>query len=375
MTNTKDTTMKDLDEATMWRAVIERDARCDGRFVYAVQTTGVYCRPSCPSRRPLRRNALFFPDVESAQDAGFRACQRCRPGEARASDERFVAVCRHIEDHLEEPDALSLDRLASMLGLSAGHFQRVFTRALGVSPREYANAARRRLLRGQLRAAASVTDAIYRAGFGGASRVYEDVASYLGMTPRSYRRHGAGQSIGYAIASTRWGRLLMAATDRGVCFVALGDDDQALADELKVEFRRARIAPMDDAVRTEFDAWVAAIVDHLEGNEPRVRLPLDVQGTAFQFRVWKALCEIPRGTTTTYARLAEFLGDPKATRAVARACATNPVALVVPCHRVLRGDGSLAGYRWGLERKRTLIEVEQTTLHGASSPRHKRNKA
>lgn len=364
-----------MDDEAMWRAVDERDARRDGCFVYGVRTTGVYCRPSCPSRRPLRRNVVFFADAQAAEQAGFRACLRCRPNTGGSIDERCAAVCRHIEAHLEDPGALALDRLAALVGQSPAHFQRSFTRAVGVSPREYATAARRRVLRSALRDAPSVTDAIYRAGYGASSRVYEDVASYLGMTPSMFRRHGAGLTIGYGIAATPWGRLLLAATDRGVCFVALGDEDECLVDELRIEFRRASIEPLPPARREEFDAWVRALVDHLSGTEPRVRLPLDVCGTAFQQRVWRALCAIPRGATMTYTQLAEGLGAPTAARAVARACATNPAALAIPCHRVIRGDGSLAGYRWGIERKRALLDLEQTADGPDSPPTSTSNKA
>lgn len=355
-------------EARRWKAVEDRAADADGTFVYGVQTTGVYCRPSCPSRRPLRTNVLFFDDAEAAEAAGFRACQRCHPRGSSPAAKRLALVCRHIEEHLDEPGELTLARLSAVAGASPTHLQRTFVAALGLSPRDWANAARRRRLRGELRTAPSVTDAIYRAGFGAPSRVYECAGDHLGMTPRAFRRHGHGESITYALATTRWGRLLVAATDRGVCFLALGEDDAVLVDELKVEFRRANIAAIDPRRRPLFDAWTAALVAYLDGTEPRLDLPLDIKGTAFQCRVWQALLEIPRGTTTTYTRLAVALGQPSAVRAVARACATNPLALAIPCHRVLREDGSLAGYRWGIERKRALLELERSTLSMAPLP-------
>jgi AraC family transcriptional regulator of adaptative response/methylated-DNA-[protein]-cysteine methyltransferase len=354
------------DDDDRWRAVLARDAASDGRFVYAVRSTGVYCRPTCPSRRPRRERVEFFPDAAAAERAGFRACLRCRPAEARAAASnpfarRIAAACRTIEEHADEPIALA--DLAREAGLSPYHFQRTFKRIVGVTPKQYAAACRERRLRGALHSGAGVTAATFAAGYGSGSRVYERSADRLGMTPAAFGRGGAGARIAFATAACALGRLLVAATERGVCAIELGDDDRRLEADLRRQFPAATI----EAGGGRLDDHVRAIVRHLDGVSPGLDLPLDVRATAFQRRVWLELQRIPRGQRRTYTQIARSIGQPAATRAVARACATNPVALAVPCHRVVRTDGRLGGYRWGLKRKVALLEREQTA-EGESRP-------
>ncbi len=351
--------MRVLDEDTCWQAVLARDAAADGRFVYAVRSTGVFCRPSCPAPRPRRPGVTFFPVPEAAAQAGFRPCRRCRPHEFAAAPpqvELVRRVCRHIEAHLET--TLTLAALGDELRLSPAHLQRTFKRVTGVTPRQYADACRLNRLKSGLKTQRTVTMAMFEAGYGSSSRLYERAAGQLGMTPATYRRGGRGVRIGYTIVDSPLGRLLLAATERGVCAVCLDDDDAFLQEVLREEFPEADIAHDDAALRP----WVTELLAHLEGQRPHLQLPLDVQATAFQWRVWQELCKIPAGSTRTYTEVAAALGQPTAARAVARACATNPVALIVPCHRVIREDGDLAGYRWGLERKRQLLDAEKQKL-------------
>lgn len=344
----------------MWQAVNGRDASADGRFFYAVTTTGIYCRPSCASRRPKRDNVEFFDLAQAAEQAGFRACRRCEPQAQVVVDprlERVRQVCGFIDDHFdsgaEGPPTLA--QMAAHVDGSPHHLQRTFKGLLGVSPAQYADARRQARLRDGLKGGSGVAAAIYDAGYGAASRVYEKAAEKLGMTPATYAKGGKGAYITYAIASSPLGALLVAATASGVCFLSLGDEDHLVA-ELRDEFPAAEIG-RDDEVLAE---WVAVVIDYLEGRTPHPHLPLDVQGTAFQRRVWEELMRIPAGVTTTYSELAERIsGNPKARRAIARGCATNPVSLIIPCHRVVRGDGGLGGYRWGLERKQSLIDAER----------------
>lgn len=343
-----------LDQDEAWRAVEQRDPRFDGRFVYAVRSTGIYCRPSCPSRRPARARVTFHDTPEAAERAGFRACRRCHPRDVNGTP-AAAAVERartYLEQHVD--DVVTLEALATIAGLSPFHLQRTFKRFVGVSPKEYHDSARLSRLRKRLRAGDTVSRATYEAGFGSSSRVYERSDTALGMTPAAYRRGGAGMRITYAIVESPFGRLLVGATGRGVCAVALGDDDDALTRALRADFPEADIERGDDAHRE----WVEAVVEHLAGGELSARLPLDMQGTAFQRQVWALLRKIPRGRTISYAELAEALGRPRATRAVARACASNHLAVLVPCHRVLRSGGALGGYKWGLERKRRLLAAE-----------------
>jgi AraC family transcriptional regulator of adaptative response/methylated-DNA-[protein]-cysteine methyltransferase len=350
------TSLPHADDA--WRAVATRDAAADGRFVYAVVTTGVFCKPSCPSRRPLRENARFFPSSGDAARAGYRACLRCRPEQAQTGDDpRLTATLALVERHLVhgDPARLTLAILAERLDLSPFHLHRVLRAALGVPFAQYLRARRRERLKQSLRHGRSVSQATFDAGFGSSSRVYDRVASTLGMTPGAYRRGGAGAVISFADFETPLGTMLIAGTLHGVCHVAFGDDPAGLEQALRTEFSRATLTRDVTAVR----AWAADIVAQLEGRVRQVELPLDVAGTPFQRQVWTELRRIPFGELRSYQELAVTIGRPTAARAVARACASNRVAVVIPCHRVVRGTGALGGYRWGLERKRKLLETER----------------
>jgi AraC family transcriptional regulator of adaptative response/methylated-DNA-[protein]-cysteine methyltransferase len=341
----------ELDDDAAWSAVLARDAGADGRFVYAVGSTGIYCRPSCPSRRPRRRGVTFFATADDAERAAFRACRRCDPRGRRAPAAELIArACRALDD---SDGPLTLAALGGALGVSPFHLQRTFKRVVGVTPKEYAAARRVARLKASLPGAATVTEAVYEAGYGSGSRVYE--RPLLGMTPATYRSGGRGARIAFTTAATPLGRLLVAATAHGVCAVSLGSGDRALERALRAEYPRATVERDGRAL----GPWVAAIVASLDGDRRGLALPLDVQATAFQRRVWQALREIPRGETRSYAELADAIGAPTAARAVARACSTNPVALLIPCHRVVRGDGAVGGYRWGAARKRRLLDGER----------------
>ncbi len=345
-----------LPAESCWRAVLARDTRRDADFVFAVRSTGIYCRPSCPSRRPLRKHVLFFAQPDAAEQNGFRPCRRCRPREAvRQSRAALVArVTRYMAEHAGEPLRLSL--LARFMGLSLHHAQRVFRRVVGVTPRQFADAMRVHRLKSRLRKGDDVTTSMYEAGYGSSSRLYERSDSQLGMTPATYRKGGRGMRIGYTVVPCPLGRLLVGATERGISAVYLGDSCEKLEVALRAEYPQAEIHRDTNGL----NRWVTAVLRQLRGKPRGTDLPLDVQATAFQQRVWEALRRIRRGTTRTYSQIAKSLGKPKATRAVARACATNRVAVVIPCHRVVREDGNLAGYRWGLERKRALLENERS---------------
>lgn len=342
------------DRTTAWRAVESRDRSFDGRFVYAVSSTRIFCRPSCSSRRPTKSKVEFFGTPSDAERAGYRACKRCRPASSEVSkiDRAVTRAAEYLTSHADE--SVTLAGLSREVGVSAFHLQRAFKRALGVSPREYRDAQRRRLLADHLRKGDTVSRATYEAGFGSSSRVYERVSSAMGMTPATLRKGGAGERIQFSIVASPLGRLLAAYTERGVCAVAIGDDDRSLERELRADFQEAEIHAAGSAIHE----WITAIVDSLHGESSTGAIPLDARGTAFQRRVWTALQQIPRGTTLSYGDVARQIGQPSAVRAVARACATNPVALVIPCHRVIREDGSLGGYRWGLDRKKKLLEQE-----------------
>jgi len=343
-----------MTEIMMWNAVCDRDAGQDEKFVYAVATTGIYCRPSCKSRRPRRENVRFFAAVEAARSAGFRACRRCRPDD-REGDPR-VALVRRVVAILDDRDGdvPTLAELAAATGVSASHLQRVFSRIMGLSPRAYADSRRHRRFRDKLRAGDDIAGALYESGYGSPSRVYEDAAARFGMTPATYKKGGLGAELRYAIADCALGRVIVAATKTGIAFVGFGDDDGQLKGDLRAEFPAAAIASDDGAL----GAWVTALVGHLAGRTRAVDLPLDVCATAFQARVWQALRSIPYGEHRTYREIAEAIGAPTASRAVGRACATNPVSIVIPCHRAVGSDGALHGYRWGLDRKRRLLDGE-----------------
>ena len=353
-----------------WSVVQSRDRRADGSFVYAVRSTGIYCKPSCPSRRPRRDQVAYFPLPAAAEQKGFRACKRCKPQLARVQDPRTEAVarvCREIDRQVRDQDAgdlanngdrsdrrLTLPALSAVAGMGSHQLERAFRSVMGISPRQYADARRMQWLKSNLKKGDDVTTALYDAGFGSSSRLYERAPGHLGMTPATYREGGAGMQIRYTIANSPLGRLLVGATDRGISAIYLGKDDAPLEAELRREYPRAEIHRDRNGMRE----WVGQILEHLRGHQPNLDLPTDVQATAFQRRVWQELRKIPYGTTRTYSQVARAIGQPSAVRAVARACATNPVSVVVPCHRVVREDGNLAGYRWGVQRKRELLEHE-----------------
>jgi AraC family transcriptional regulator of adaptative response/methylated-DNA-[protein]-cysteine methyltransferase len=345
----------DLSPERRWQVVLARDRRFDGAFVYAVRSTRIFCRPSCPSRRPRREQVEFFDRPEAAELAGFRACRRCRPGAVTAPDPRLAlvrTVCRIIDARPDQP--ASLAALAARVGVTPHRLLRAFRRVLGISPRQYRDARRLDRFKTALRARRGVSPALYEAGYGSTSRVYERAHAHLGMTPGAYRRGAPGARISYTVIPCPLGRLLVAATPRGICRVGIGADVGALEAGLRAEFPGAALRRDRGALA----ASVGAILEYLEGRAEGLDLPLDVRATAFQRRVWEALRRIPYGATRSYGEVAAAIGKPEATRAVARACATNPAALVIPCHRVVRADGGVGGYRWGIERKTALLERE-----------------
>jgi AraC family transcriptional regulator of adaptative response/methylated-DNA-[protein]-cysteine methyltransferase len=339
-----------------WEAVVARDARQDGEFVFAVSTTGVYCRPSCAARRPRRENVQFFVAPEAAERAGFRACLRCRPKSVSGNREADAVktMCRFIEQHLDEP--VTLGRLAKEFQQSPFQLQRRFKSVVGITPREYADACRLRTLKRSLQAGDSVTRAMYDAGYGSSSRLYERTASQLGMTPDKYRRGAVAAMIRYVCTDSSLGRMLVAATDRGICSIQFARKDSELIEGLKREFPFA-VRKVDEG---GLQAWVEVLLHQMRGEDLSSALPLDIRATSFQRRVWTYLQSIPFGSTKSYSDVAKAIGRPRACRAVARACATNPVAVAIPCHRVVREDGSMGGYRWGIERKKTLLALERS---------------
>ncbi|HEU0277431.1 MAG TPA: bifunctional DNA-binding transcriptional regulator/O6-methylguanine-DNA methyltransferase Ada [Rhodanobacteraceae bacterium] len=349
------TTLSALTDAARWAAVVARDAQVDGRFVYAVRSTGVYCRPSCGARQPRRENVTFHAGAAEAERAGFRPCKRCHPDQpAPGARHRALieAACRHIE---QADTAPTLAELATEAGLSPFHFHRVFKTATGVTPKAYARVWRARRARQELTRVESVTDAIYAAGFQSSARFYADAPGRLGMTPTQFRAGGVRTEIRFAVGQCSLGAILVAATAKGICGISFGDDPQALVDELQERFPRARLVGGDPA----FEQRVARVVGFVETPRLGLDLPLDIRGTAFQQRVWQALRAIPVGATASYSEVAMRLGAPQSARAVAAACAANPLAVAIPCHRVVRRDGGLSGYRWGVERKRALLAREQ----------------
>ena len=347
------------DEDSRWAAVMARDARADEVFFYSVRTTGVYCRPSCAARPARRENVAFHQTTAAATAAGFRACKRCQPDQAPRAARHAALVaeaCRLIESAEQPPD---LNVLAGSAGLSPFHFHRVFKRIIGVTPKAYADARRGARVRDGLEAGDSVTRVVYDAGFNSNGRFYDHVPRTLGMQPARFRAGGAGETIRFAVGQCTLGAILVAATARGICTIAMGDDPATLLRDFEARFKAATLEGGD----REFEQWVARVVGFVEHPELGLDLPLDVRGTAFQARVWQALCAIPRGQTASYAEVATTIGAPRAMRAVAQACAANPVAVAIPCHRVIRNDGGLSGYRWGVERKRALLAAEARSEH------------
>jgi AraC family transcriptional regulator, regulatory protein of adaptative response / methylated-DNA-[protein]-cysteine methyltransferase len=357
-----------MDDDTRWQAVLTRDRRCDGCFVFAVRSTGIYCRPSCPARRPRRAQVRFFAGPQDAERAGFRPCRRCQPRDTAAPEVELVRqVCRYIEDHPYGP--VTLTALGTHVGVGPSHLQRLFKSIMGVTPRQYVEARRLERFKDQLREGDAVAGALYDAGYRSSSQLYTQAPARLGMTPTTYRKGGKGMDIMYTTTASPLGSLLVAATERGLCAVRFGESVADLEQALVREFPAATIRRDDAALRP----WVDALVRYLDGRQSQLDLPLDVQATAFQSRVYEALRAIPYGSTRSYSQVARAIGQPTAVRAVAHACATNPVALVIPCHRVVRDDGSLGGYRWGVERKRSLLTqearaTEPGTANGDAAP-------
>lgn len=339
-----------------WEAVLSRDRRGDGRFVYAVSSTRVYCRPSCPSRRPSRNHVTFFDSPQLAESAGYRPCLRCRPQSSAGSEaEEWVERARrYLDDHAGEP--ITLRRLAAHVGLSPFHLQRTFTGVVGLSPKAYQDAKRMERFTTALKRGATVTNATYEAGFDSSSGLYARVHETLGMTPSAFRSGGMGVTLRYTTVPTVVGRMLVAVTERGIAAVSLGETEAALVASLRSDYPKA-VFRRD---RKGLEQPVSCLLQCLNGSAAVGRLPLDVKATVFQRKVWQALEQIPRGQTRSYQQIARAIGQPTAARAVARACAGNPVAVAIPCHRVVRGNGQLAGYRWGLERKQRLLVLERT---------------
>jgi AraC family transcriptional regulator of adaptative response/methylated-DNA-[protein]-cysteine methyltransferase len=342
-----------------WQMVQERSVAADALFVYAVRTTGIYCRPSCPSRRPLRDSVEFFPSADHAVAAGYRACKRCQPAGEHPQRQLVNRACDYIDRNLDA--TVTLEALGKLLGLSPFHAQRLFRRAIGVTPRQYQQSRRMDRFRGQLLAQPSVTGAIYDSGFGSSSRLYEYAAAEIGMTPTEYRSGAKGLKIAYAIAESPLGKLLVAATPAGICAIAIGDLESELEDDLRARFALAEISRAAADADAGLGGLLKQVLSRLAEHPLAADLPLDIRATAFQRRVWAALQTIPRGETRTYAQLAAAIGQPTAIRAVASACAANPVAVVIPCHRVIGANGKLTGYRWGLERKQQLLQLEMNT--------------
>jgi AraC family transcriptional regulator of adaptative response/methylated-DNA-[protein]-cysteine methyltransferase len=342
-----------------WTRVVERDSSADGTFWYGVGTTGIYCKPSCSSRRPNPRNVTFYDTQELARNAGFRACKRCRPdglGSAAQNVAVVARACRLIEQSERTP---SLVELAAAAALSPGYFHRVFRQVTGVTPKAYATAHRTGQVRKQLRKAASVTEAIYDGGFNSSGRFYEQSTNMLGMTPRRFRAGGANEELRFAVGQCSLGAILAASSDKGVAAILIGDDPESLVRSLQDQFPQATLVGGNE----DYESLVAQVVGLIEAPGIGLDLPLDVRGTAFQQRVWKALREVPAGSTASYRDIALRIGSPRSVRAVAGACAANAIAVAIPCHRVVRSDGKLSGYRWGIERKRALIDREALTSH------------
>lgn len=348
-------------DTVKWRAVVERDETKDGLFVFGVRSTGIYCKPSCPARHPSLEQVVFFSQPEEAENSDFRACKRCHPREAESSSkaELIQRTCRYIEANLDAK--LTLENLSRQVGLSPFHFQRTFKKVLGISPRQYVEARRLARVKHSLTNGETVTNSLYDAGFTSKGRLYEK-NTQLGVSPGVFRRRGQGLRIHYTIVDSQIGRVLLAATERGACAVCMGASDDAVEAALREDYYAADLHRDDEGMK----AWANALQSYFDGHEFPRYLPLDVQATAFQWKVWKEIRSIPYGQTATYSNIAKSLRTPLATRAVARACATNPVAIVIPCHRVIGKDGSARGYAWGVKRKKTLLSLENRT--GSDQP-------
>jgi len=345
-----------------WQAVRANDARFDGAFVLGVKTTGIYCKPSCRAKLPKRENVDFYASARVAENYGFRACKRCRPGMVNGVDpqvEKILKACEMITGD----DLLTLSDLSAAVGLSSYHLQRSFKEIIGISPKKYAEAKRMERFKDEIKGGSDVVTAMYDAGFGSSSRLYEKATENLGMTPAVYKKGGKGMNINYIITDCELGLLLVARTPRGICSVTFGDSKEQLAADLEAEFPNAEISNNDHDLQNATDA----IIKYLYGKNRRLVLPLDLQATAFQLQVWEALKNIPYGERRSYTQIAEQLGDPKKVRAVAQACAKNRVALVIPCHRVVGSDGSITGYRWGVERKKRLLMLETSCRNRSGS--------
>lgn len=344
-------------EQQMRLAIKRRDSQFDGRFVYAVITTGIYCLPSCAARPARSENLRFFADGDTARENGFRACQRCRPDHHATERSQLIELASYIENHLDQ--TLTLASLAQRAGLSPSQLRSTFKSAFGVTPKAYQDQLRANRFKNELRSGESVTHATYEAGYGSSSSVYERAVRHVGMSPAAYRSGGQDETIYYAFGDTVLGLLLMAATEKGICFAQFGETQETLLGELQAEFSKATLISSPASESPDLAAWISVLNIHLEQDAPRPDLPLDLRGTAFQIKVWRFLMKIPPGDAISYSELANGIGEPKAVRAAASACGKNRIAILIPCHRVLRSDGSLGGYRWGLERKRALLDAER----------------
>ena len=343
-----------MNDEIFWQAVKDNDKRFDGVFFTCVTSTKIFCKPSCTARLPKRKNVFFVDSEQKAEDKGFRACLRCKPKEIDAVDKQVndvVKVCEMIE--MEED--ISLQSLSKAIGLSSAHLQRTFKKIIGVSPKKYGETRRMEKFKDQIKKGSEVTEAMYDAGFGSSSRLYEKASGKLGMTPAVYKKGGKGVEIDFTISDSPLGRMLIARTSKGICGLKFGDDDAGLLSDLEKEYPHAEISRGENELR----GYVERILKHLEGNMPAIDLPIDVRATAFQMKVWEELRKIPYGKTLSYSEVAEKIGNKKAVRAVASACARNQVAVVIPCHRVIGTNGKMSGYRWGIGRKKTLLEKEK----------------